>query len=69
MKKNYIVAACSYARKMKYEDYEWLLFQLKQAKIVPTKILLFGEAGFDENLQKEALKGTVKLLRGEVLNG
>lgn len=66
---NYIVAACSYARKMKYEDYEWLLFQLKQAKIVPTKILLFGEAGFDENLQKEALKGTVKLLRGEVLNG
>lgn len=67
--KKFAVASCSYARTMTYEDYEWLLFQLKQAKIVAEEIVLFAEEGFDERLQKEASFGIVKLLQGEVMNG
>ena len=35
---------------MKMEDYEWLLFCLKQAKINPDFIYLFARDGFDDSL-------------------
>jgi len=55
------VAACSYARQMTYEDYEWLLFQLKKARIQPDSIRLFCEKDFDKRLKLEAASGRVKL--------
>lgn len=55
------VAACSYARQMTYEDYEWLLFQLKKAMIKPDSIRLFCEKDFDKKLKLEAASGKVKL--------
>lgn len=55
------VAACSYARIMTYEDYEWLLFQLKKAMIKADSIRLFCEKDFDKRLKLEAASGKVKL--------
>lgn len=55
------VAACSYARQMTYENYEWLLFQLKKAMIKPDSIRLFCEKDFDKKLKLEAASGKVKL--------
>lgn len=55
------VAACSYARQMTYEDFEWLLFQLKKAMIKPDSIRLFCEKDFDKKLKLEAASGKVKL--------
>ena len=36
---------------MKYEDYEWLLFCAKQAKLPTDYIYLISAGGFDEKLQ------------------
>lgn len=60
---NITVAMCSYSKKMTYEDYEWLMFQLKKAMIKTDNILLFGEMGFDEQLISEASESKIKLHR------
>lgn len=59
---NMVVAACSYAKKMSYEDLEWLKFVMKKAKITQGKILLFSEQGFDEKLQRIDAEEDIKLL-------
>ncbi len=53
--------ACSYAKEMSYEDYEWLIFQIKQAKLSDYKILLYCEQGFDQKLKKLEAEGTIIL--------
>lgn len=55
------VASCSYAKQMTYEDYEWLLFCMKKARIKSGDIRMYCEKGFDEALQKAAAQGKVKL--------
>lgn len=55
------VAACAYARVMKYEDYEWLMFSMKKAKLNCEDIRLYSENGFDEKLVRAAGEGKVKL--------
>ena len=59
---SYTVASCSYARQMTYEDYEWLLFCMKKAKVKSSDIRLYCEKGFDEHLQDAEAQGKVKLL-------
>lgn len=54
-------AACAYARTMKYEDYEWLLFSMKKAKLKCEDVRLYSENGFDEKLVQAAGEGKVKL--------
>jgi len=56
------VASCSFAKQMAYEDYEWLLFCMKKARVKSADIRLYCEKGFDEALQKAAAQGKVKLL-------
>lgn len=56
------VASCSYAKQMTYEDYEWLLFCMKKAKVKSGDIRMYCEKGFHESLQKIAEQGKVKLL-------
>ncbi|MCM1065891.1 MAG: ATP-binding protein [Eubacterium sp.] len=56
------VASCSYAKQMAYEDYEWLLFCMKKARIKSADIRMYCEKGFDEALQKAAEQGKVRLL-------
>lgn len=48
------VCACSYAREMTLQDYEWLEYHIRQAKIRPDKIKLFCEKGFDSRLRQMA---------------
>ncbi len=55
------VAACVYTREMKYEDYEWLLFSMKRAKLVSKDIRLYSEKGFEAALLQAAEDGKVKL--------
>ena len=59
--KKVLAAVCSYARKITYADYEWLLFQLKQAKLKPDCICMFCEAGFDEQIIQKAAEGELVL--------
>ncbi len=59
---NMVVAACSYAKKMTYEDLEWLKFVMKKAKVAQSKIILFSEKGFDDKLEKVAREEDIKLL-------
>ena len=54
-------AACVYSKAMKYEDYEWLLFSMKKAKLHCEDIRLFCDKGFDERLMQAAEEGIVKL--------
>lgn len=54
-------AACVYSKVMKYEDYEWLLFSMKKAKLHCEDIRLFCDKGFDERLMQAAEEGIVKL--------
>ncbi len=56
------VAACSYTKQMTYEDYEWLLFCMKKARVKSSDVRMYCEKGFDEPLQKAAAQGKVKLL-------
>ena len=51
-----LIGSCSYNTIYLYEDYEWLLFCAKKAKIEPHQIYLFSEKGFQEALIKEAQK-------------
>ena len=56
------VAACSYSRAMSVEDYEWLIFSAKKAKINVADIFLFGEKGFDSALIELATEKNIKLM-------
>ena len=58
-----LAASCSYARPMTYEDYEWLLFCMKKAKIRGGEVMLYSEKGFDDRLRSAAAQGKVKLLK------
>lgn len=50
-----LLAICQCEReKFPYEDYEWLLFLAKQAKLRTDHIWLFADRGFDERLMAEA---------------
>lgn len=55
------VASCCYAREMKYEDYEWLMFCMKKAGVKNAVKVLFSERGFSEELHREAAEGRVLL--------
>ena len=51
----YLVGYCSYEKQMmSYEDYEWFLYCVKQAKIEPIRIYLCSVASFDEKITLEA---------------
>lgn len=48
-----LIAGCSYGKsKMAQEDYEWLLFCAKQARIKADWVWLFSMQGFDSGLQQ-----------------
>ena len=48
---------------MKYEDYEWLLFCAKQAKLPVDYVYLISAGGFDEKLNSEQRnRANVRLL-------
>ena len=36
---------------MRYDDYEWLMFCCKQAKIKPDAIFLFSAGDFDDGIR------------------
>lgn len=55
------VAGCAYSRAMKYEDYEWLLFSMKKAKLASEDIRFYCEKGFDDALVQAANEGRLKL--------
>jgi len=46
------VGACSYAKEFTSEDYDWLLFCMKNAKVRADRIVLFGEAGCVDSLSR-----------------
>lgn len=56
------VACCKWSGKMLHSDYERLLASMKKARIKTTDIRLYCERGFDEQLEKAAGEGRVKLL-------
>ncbi|MCR5753239.1 MAG: ArsR family transcriptional regulator, partial [Acetatifactor sp.] len=58
-----IVANCSYCRQMTMEDYEWLRFCIKKAKIASPKLYLYCEKGFSAELMKLSATGDVELIR------
>ena len=46
-----IIGLCNWEKPMmKYEDYEWLLFCAKQAKLPTDYVYLISAGGFDEKL-------------------
>lgn len=50
-----LIAGCAYgSEKMPAEDYEWLLFCAKQARLKADAIWLFSMQGFDEKLEQLA---------------
>lgn len=54
-----LIALCHGQKKqMPYEDYEWLLFCAKKARLSPTVTYLFSAEGFDERLQEMARQDT-----------
>ena len=55
------VHSTQHVETMKYEDYEWLLFSMKKAKLHCEDIRLFCDKGFDERLMQAAEEGIVKL--------
>ncbi len=57
------IAACFYGRKATKEDYEWLLFSAKKAKLVPDEVRIYCEQGFDVYLNGLAEQGKVRLLK------
>ena len=56
------IACCKWSGKMLHSDYERLLASMKKARIKTTDIRLYCERGFDEQLEKAAGEGRVKLL-------
>lgn len=67
--KNTILSICNWEKPMmRYDDYEWLLYCAKQAKLSPDYIYLFSAGGFDEKLKfAENSKKNLKLLTLENL--
>ena len=59
-----IIGLCNWEKPMmRYDDYEWLLFCAKQAKLNPDYVYLFSTGGFDEKLRfAENSKKNMKLL-------
>ncbi len=59
-----IVAICNWDKPlMRYEDYEWLLFTCKEAKIKVDHVYLFSVRRFDEKLELEAkVRQNIKLI-------
>ena len=55
---------CSYEKnRMSYEDYEWFMFCVKQAKLKVNDYFLFSSGDFDERIIQEAEeKGNVYLI-------
>ncbi|MBQ7562671.1 MAG: ATP-binding protein [Lachnospiraceae bacterium] len=50
-----LVAMCSYEKEqMSYEDYEWFMFCVKQAKLTVNDYFLFSAGTFDEQIIEEA---------------
>ena len=48
---------------MEYEDYEWLLYSMKQAKVHADFIYLFSHGRFDEKLNLESkIKKQIRLV-------
>lgn len=56
-----IVAMCACTNKVTFEDYEWLLFQVKQAKLLPDEIIIFAESGCDKKIRELASKDRIVL--------
>ena len=59
---NVSVAACSYSREMNVDDYEWLIYSAKKAKITISEIFLFGEKGFEPALVQLVADKNIKLM-------
>ena len=59
---NVSVAACSYSREMNVDDYEWLMYSAKKARIQISEIFLFGEKGFEPALVQLAADKNIKLM-------
>lgn len=54
---NTLAGLCAFEHEqMRFEDYEWLLFCLEQAKLKTSLIYLFTIGGFDKRLEETALK-------------
>lgn len=50
-----LIAMCNYENPvMTYDDYEWLIFLTKKAKLKPDFIFLYSISGFDDKLIQEA---------------
>ena len=66
---NTLVALCNWENPlMKYEDYEWLMFCIKQAKLNVDSIYLFSAGDFDLELKQEAMiKDNIRLIDGSQL--
>lgn len=59
-----LIALCNWEKPMmRYDDYEWLMYCCKQAKIVPDYIYLFSAGDFDDGLRFAATnKKNIKLI-------
>lgn len=54
-----LIALCNEKKEqMSYEDYEWLLFCAKKARLLPNAVYLFSATGFDERLFTTAQQDT-----------
>ena len=59
----FCVAACFYSKEVTAEDYEWLRFSMKKAKIKCDDVRIYGEQGFDDAVVKAAKAGKVRLMQ------
>ena len=66
---NTIIGYCNYEKdEMSFEDFEWLVFCVKQAKLSGDYFYLFSKVSFDEELKKYASENTnVFLIDSSVL--
>ncbi|MCM1569968.1 MAG: ATP-binding protein [Roseburia sp.] len=60
-KGNITICSCSYGRQMTIQDYEWLAYHIRQAKLKPARVILFCEKGFDGGLGQMARESNVIL--------
>ncbi len=56
------VAACLYGRMATKEEYDWLLYSAKKAKLVPDEVRIYCQQGFDDYLSALERTGKVRLL-------
>lgn len=59
-----LLGICNFEKPiMEYEDYEWLLYSMKQAKVHADFIYLFSHGRFDEKLNLESkIKKQIRLV-------